>query len=165
MKKAQLISQVFIYIVAVLVTAFILGFGYKAIASFKEKAGQASELKLRNDMTNAVKTISSDYGSVRVMDIRVPGGYNEVCFVKTYNGFPSDQSAATIADYPIIKNSIDSNSEDNVFLVDNIERSSFAIGKIDPDPDFLCAKIPSGILRLKLEGMGDHTRISALPLG
>ena len=52
-----------------------------------------------------------------------------------------------------------------MFLVDNIERSSFAIGKIDPDPDFLCAKIPSGILRLKLEGMGDHTRISALPLG
>ena len=61
---------------------------------------------------------------------------------------------------PIIKESIRSNSELNVFLMDHGVRRSFSIGKTSVDNDVLCIKPQNSQIILRLEGAGDHAKIA-----
>ena len=61
---------------------------------------------------------------------------------------------------PIIKDSILSNTGNNVFLVDKIAKESFDAGKISVEPDVLCIRAVSGKISLKLEGKGSHAALS-----
>ena len=162
MKTGQLMGQIFIYILAVILTAVILGYGYKAVVTFKQKSEQVSYIQFKTELQNAVESITSDFGSVKILDLSVPGNFEEVCFVKTY---PSDiPETITNNKYPIISDSTSSNVEKNVFLVETLTKESFYIGKINVDPDLYCINVLSGRVRLRLEGMGDHTKISKMPL-
>src|SRR3989338_9617552 len=84
MKKAQLYGHIFIYILTVMVTSFILIYGYNAIKNFQDKTNQASCIKFRNDLQAAVYTITSDYGTVKRKDLDMCSNYNKICFVETY---------------------------------------------------------------------------------
>ena len=156
MRKGQLIGQIFIYIIAIILVAFILGYGYKAVVSFRQKSEQVSYIKFKTELQNAVETITSDFGSVKVIDLSVPRNFERVCLVKSYPSLPTLSGTNN----PIIEDSVNSGVERNVFLVENIAKDSFYVGKIDVSPDLYCVDIVSGIVRLRLEGKGDHTLIS-----
>ena len=65
MRKSQLYSQIFVYILSIILISFIMVYGYNAVQSFKKRAEQVSCLKFKNDLANAVDSISSDFGSVK----------------------------------------------------------------------------------------------------
>ena len=120
MRKSQLYSQVFIYILTVALISFILIYGYNSVQNFKKRAEQVSCLKLKNDLVNAVEIISSEFGSVIRKDLQVCNNYPKVCFVESFENpvLPSNMD-------PIIKDSILSNTGRNVFLVENTAKDSF----------------------------------------
>ena len=155
MRKSQLYSQIFIYILTIVLVSFILVYGYNSIQSFKQRAEQVSCLKFRNDLVNAVETISSEFGSVIRKDLQVCNSYPEVCFVESFESpaLPNNID-------PIIKDSILSNTGRNVFLVRDTAKESFYAGKISVEPDLLCIKTVSGKVSLRLEGNGNHVLIS-----
>lgn len=162
MKKGQLIGQIFIYILAIILIAFVLGYGYKTIAGFRQKTEQASYIKFRNELQNAIKAISTDFGSVKIVQLDMPSNYKEVCFVRNHENFPVSFSAAG---YPIIEDSVNSGIEKNVFLVQETVKESFYVGKITLiilgiDKDFYCAPVLNGKVKLRLEGKGNHALIS-----
>ena len=156
-KNSQLYSQIFIYILTLILIAFILIYGYNAIQNFRGRADQVACLKLKNDMVNSIELISSEFGSIKRKDFQLCGNYKKVCFVETYENpnIPNDVD-------PIIKDSVLSNAGKNVFLVEDIAKESFYVGKISVDPDVLCINAVNNRISLKLEGKGNHVSLSEL---
>lgn len=164
MKKSQIYSQIFIYILALVLTSVILIYGYNAIQNFNKRANQVCFLKFKNDLSNAIESITSDYGSVKKKDLQLCSGYNKVCFVESFE--PLSQSSRQNPESnvnsldPIIKDSIASNTEKNVFLVDKIAKESFYAGNISVAGDVLCIDPKNNEISLRLEGMGNHVKLS-----
>ena len=155
MNKGQFVGQIFIYVLAVIITAIVLGYGYKAVVTFKEKSDQVSYIQFKTNLQNDIESITSDFGTVEIKLYSIPLNFKEVCFVKNY---PSLKTLSN-TEHPIIEDSVNSKVEKNVFLVENIAKDSFYAGKIDVEKDLYCINTANGKLRLRLEGMGDHTKI------
>ena len=85
MKKAQIQAQVFVYVLAMLVIALVLLYGYRSINTMKERANQVDLLAFKNDMTKSIEKVSNDYGTVRVPTFNIPKEYKEVCFIDIDN--------------------------------------------------------------------------------
>jgi len=154
-RKSQLYGQIFVYILTIILVAFVLAYGYKSIKDFRDRAEKVCELKFKNDLSNSIKTISSDYGSVKRKDLQLCASYQQVCFVETYEK-PNMPSGID----PIIKDSMLSNTGRNVFLVDDSAKESFYAGNLSVEPDVLCIKAIDNKISLRLEGRGDHTSLS-----
>lgn len=155
MKKSQIQSQIFIYVLAMVLVSMILVFGYKAINNFRDRAEKVACLKLKNDLTNAVEGIIGDYGTVKKKQFDMCSNYNQICFVESQGevNLPNNVD-------PIIKDSVLDKTGNNVFLVDKIAEETYNIGKISVDPDVLCIKTRDGKVMLKLEGKGNFVIIS-----
>jgi len=155
MRKSQLYSHIFVYILTILLISFILVYGYNAVQDFKQRAERVQCLKFMKDLQNAVESISSDFGSIKRKDLQLCGGYAQVCFIESVQS-PNLPGGID----PIIKDSILSNTGDNVFLVEKIAKDSFYTGKISVKPDVLCIKAVDGKISLRLEGKGNHVLLS-----
>ncbi|MBI2541139.1 hypothetical protein HYV80_00315 [Candidatus Woesearchaeota archaeon] len=153
--KAQLYGQIFIYVLTVILISFILVYGYNAIHNFKSRAEQVSCLKSKNDLVNAIESISTDFGSVKKKEIQLCAGYSKVCFIES---FESPNLPSNID--PIIKDSVMSNTGRNVFLGESTAKESFYAGKISVEPDVLCINAVNGKALIRLEGKGNHASIS-----
>ena len=153
--KAQIYGQIFIYILTIILISFILFYGYNAVQNFKKRAEQVCLLKFKNDIVNAVESISSDFGSVKRKDLELCAGYTQVCFVETFESpvLPGNTD-------PIIIDSILSNTGKNTFLVEKIAKESFFAGKISVEPDVLCINSINSKISITLEGKGNHAFIS-----
>ena len=153
--KAQIYGQIFIYILTIILISFILFYGYNAVQNFKKRAEQVCLLKFKNDIVNAVESISSDFGSVKRKDLELCAGYTQVCFVETFESpvLPGNTD-------PIIIDSILSNTGKNTFLVEKIAKESFFAGKISVEPDVLSINSINSKISITLEGKGNHAFIS-----
>lgn len=154
-KKSQIYGQIFIYILTLVLVSFILVYGYNAIQNFKKRADEVACLKFKNDLSNAVKSISSDFGSVKIKEFQICPPYTRVCFVETFAS-PNLPSSTD----PVIRNSVSSNTGKNAFLAENIAKEPFYAGNISVEPDVLCISSAGSKVRLKLEGRGNHVLLS-----
>ena len=159
MKRSQIYSQVFVYILALLVISLILAYGYRFVHNFQQRANQVSCYKFENDLKNAVQRLSSDYGAVERKDLELCSPYEEICFVESF-GTPSMPNNVD----PVIKSDISSHLAtkdwDNVFLMENVAKSFFDAGKISVEPNVLCLNATNGKISLRVEGKGNHVVIS-----
>jgi len=164
-RKSQLYSQIFAYILAIVIISFIIVYGYTAVSNFKNRAEQVACLKLKSDLQAAIESISTDFGTVKRKDIQLCAGYREICFVEGYEDFDINTPAIynptpyPVPIDPIIKDSIKSETGRNVFLVDNIAKDSFYVGNISVYDDVYCIKAVNNEVSLRLEGKGDHTEL------
>tara|TARA_Y100000310_G_C20674219_1_gene812001 strand:- start:980 stop:1447 length:468 start_codon:yes stop_codon:yes gene_type:complete len=154
--KAQLIGQVFIYVITIVIVSFILLLGYNAISSFNEKANQVSFLQFKNDLQNTVESLSFDFGSVKIRNFVLPDNIKLVCLVKNFPNMPSLSGT----DYPIIENSVNSGVNKNVFLISQNIEESFYIENIDLSEDLFCKPVVGSEIKFKIEGLGDHALLS-----
>lgn len=160
MRRAQLYSQIFIYILTIVVVGFILVYGYRTITGIRDKANQVMLLQFEKDARSIIQSITSDFGSVVRKELNVDEKTTLVCFIDNYENFDRTNPKSDGAINPIIKESIRSNSELNVFLMDHGVRRSFSIGKTSVDNDVLCIKPQNSQIILRLEGAGDHAKIA-----
>lgn len=154
-QKSQIYGQIFIYILTIVLVSFILVYGYNAVQNFKNRADEVACLKFKNDLSNAVESISSDFGSVKIKEFHLCPPYTKVCFVETFAS-PNLPSSTD----PLIRDSISSNTGKNVFLVENIAKEPFYAGNISVEPDVLCISSAGNKVRLKLEGRGNYVLLS-----
>ena len=156
MRQSQLYGQIFIYILTITLVAIILIYGYSSIKRLQNTAEKVACVKFKNDMQNAVETIQSDFGSVRKEEIELCSNYKKACFV---NSFPVINKFSITTD-PFIKDSLLSETGNNIFLVDNVAKESFYGGNISVDTDVLCIDDINNKISLRLEGLGDHVLLS-----
>jgi hypothetical protein len=157
MKKAQIIGQVFIYVITIIVFGIVLLYGYRAIGNMSNKADQVMLIQLKKDIANAVD--KTDYGSVVKYDLTLPGKFNEVCFVD----LSSDANNAMQTNYPLVYDSWRDKVSANMFLIEDkgtIE-SSYIGNIIIDDPYYFCTKGTQGRLSVRLEGKGTKVRLSS----
>lgn len=165
-KKSQIYGHIFIYILTIIIVAFILIYGYTAIQNFKDRTEQVANIKFNNDMNNAVKGLIGDYGSVIKKEIEVGDETKLVCFAESFENFDRQNPQAinseglAIALDPIIKDSIVSNAEKNVFLLEKYVKKLFYVGKVSVDSDVMCIQPFNNKLILRMESLGDHVHIS-----
>lgn len=159
-KESQIYDQIFIYLLTIILVSFILVYGYNAVKDFRTRTDAISCLKFKNDLSNAVESILSDFGSVKRKDFHVCSDYKQVCFIETFTEFNRDSPQSNMIPInPIVKDSIKSSVDSNVFLINDLPES-FYIGNISVDADIFCINAVSKLISLRLEGRGSHVLLS-----
>ena len=163
--KAQIIGQIFIFILAGLVFILIVTYGYKAIQYFIERQEQVVLVDFRTDLEISIEGVKRDYGTIRKVNLKLPSKYLGVCFFD-YTSDTCDPGTPTTnpklelpgqtmsvkwaEDACKIKNS-------NVFIIPRTQDYDFK--DIEIDKGYVC--IPNtGVITLKLEGTGRTAKIS-----
>jgi len=181
-KKAIGIEQVFVFMIAALTFALIMIFGYKAISGFLESGEEVEFVQFKNNLEGDIKTIYTEYNSVRIKEFDLPAKFQQVCFVDmdySWEDHPDElqQLCATdLAACELVEEARLGLSEgrcetgygcvdQNVFLKPQaavpIKVYLISILGDDEEPGgFICPPINAGSFSLVLEGKGDHTELS-----
>ena len=155
-KKGQIVGQIFIYVLAIVVMGAILIFGYNAIADFRSKSSQVSTIRIQSDVSSAIESLSSDFGSVKKKEIFLDE-YSSLCLVESFDSPVLSELGVD----PLIRDSVQSGTGKNAFLLKDTVEASFEVDSVSVDPDLVCFEARSNRVELRLEGMGDHVKISA----
>lgn len=160
-RKAQMEpTQIFLFVLAAIIAAGVLLFGYNYIQKMGAQGKEIDIQKFKTTLKNEVTELSADYGSVRKLALDVPSGFTEVCFVSS-SKVNAGNSAGVDSDKPIIIDSILSKQQKNVFLYPD-GKTSFYVGEIvvDAATGFDCYSKAGGQIVLKLKGVGKKVEIS-----
>lgn len=162
-KRSQVSSQIFIYVIAIIIFSFVLVYGYNAIKGFKERGEQILYIKFKTDMTSIVNRISSDYGTLKREEFFLGGEYSKVCFLQTHEP-PDPAILEGFVGDKLVKDIVLGKVDQNIFLFTNTLQESFDAGEIDvinpPNGGYLCIDTINGKLKVQFEGKGDHALIS-----
>jgi len=186
MKKAQIQTQVFVYLLSLVIVGLVLLYGYKAITGFKDRQESVSLIEFEGQMENLITSMKSRPDSLKKISVTVPGSFKYVCFGDNYEGGAGNEPK--LGDQNVCEGALrphsDSKVEDSDFAVDNaIEAGTaniflvpdgadnFLMGSIDvvdtqTGPGVLtstgcvCIERTGGEVILKVEGLGDGVKIS-----
>ncbi len=156
--KSQIIGGVFIYLFSAIVIGVILIFGYNSITKTNETMQQSNIESIKNDISSDIKFMKSDYGSSKKVSYAIPQNA-ELCL------FDLEKKDEILADerlgqYPLIKDSLESNSKKNVFLTSPSIFEPLYAGDIDiNEPYFYCFKPIAGKVSFVIEGKGNRTLV------
>ncbi len=81
MKRSQIQSQLFIYILTIIVIGTIFLFGFKWISNLMETKEEIDITKFRIDLENKFRNIRDKYDTWQGFEFLVPEGIDRVCFV------------------------------------------------------------------------------------
>ncbi|MBN2422454.1 hypothetical protein JXB41_04465 [Candidatus Woesearchaeota archaeon] len=132
MKKAQISSQVFIYILAAVILSITLIFGYKMINTFRINAELSTINDFEFELESTVNELSDEWGSVKRETFSLPGSITHLCM--SNSGIHELISSDIV--YPdihplvlsLIQDSIESKILKNIFLIEeNKIKDSFFI--------------------------------------
>ncbi|MCK4500308.1 hypothetical protein KAU11_07410 [Candidatus Babeliales bacterium] len=163
MKKAQIQSQIFVYVLAMIIIGAILLYGYKSINMMRDKGEQIDLLSFKTDIEQEISKMSADYGSARHLTLKIPHGFEEVCFIDlTKNPLTEIQRL-----HPLVYESW-ADKTANIFLIKDLaeefqlvqEGENYLI-EID-NPGFLCIPIKNNRITIRLEGLGGKARLSQI---
>lgn len=154
-RKAQIMGQVFVMILAAAIFILILSYGYKAIAGFGKQSEMVAFIEFQTQIEGAVKSIRQDYGSVKKLELILPSKYTEICLVELEKDPHPDFEQI----HPRMYDSWVSGTQ-NVFLTP-MEDSPITTANIYVGLDgYLCLPIVGGKIELRLEGLGDMAGIT-----
>ncbi len=160
--KAQIMGQVFIFLLGILLATLILLYGYRAISGFIGGTQRISLVKFKTNLESAVRTISTQYGDVDKLELNLPSTYQKVCFVQTgYAGLSTGLCSNTHQDYdPIICDVWTTPGNDqNVFLIPMAE-SPIKVLPLEIDGGYICVSSIQGRVTIRLQGLGNRTKVS-----
>jgi len=165
-KKAQL-NQVFTIIATLLIAGVIILVGAKAIGGTMKSKCTTDLVTFQNDISQAIKD-NNHYGSVTGEKFRAPCKYTTLCLVNTeairektsLNSFPDELSSEAKF---LIKNSVESGTEQNIFLIssDETKPAGFASELMVEGGDVLCIPSKAGDFSMTMYGQGRTTKIKS----
>lgn len=172
-KKAQIISQVFVLILAAIVFILILSYGYSALNNIWQRSEQVAFIDFSTTLQSEVKAISLSYGSVKKLDLSgLPTKYKTICVVtgekkdRTADSRSGAQLEGLPLAYPLIYELYEPGGA-NVFFVPSAPQN-IKLPNIEasPNPDgsgtkkWFCIPVDRGDVTLRLEGLGNSVRVS-----
>lgn len=156
--KGQVSSQVFVYILAVVIAGIILLVGTKVIGTLVGTGKSFNLERVKSDFMSSVEVSSRQYGSIKKVKLEVPANFDTVCFADSREEDGKFKASllgnSLLSEYPLIKNSIENNAKENVFILKgNKIEESFEAGPLDVEEDFICIE-NTGAIELWLKGIG-----------
>jgi hypothetical protein len=158
-KKAQIIGQVFIFILAGLIFILIITYGYKAIQYFLERQEQVMLVDFRTDLEIAIEGVKRDYGTVRKVELRLPSKYSGVCFFDAVGCAKTTPKLVLPTHEIIVEWAQDACAikSANVFTVPR--DLDLSLPDVQVDTGYIC--IPNtGKITARMEGTGKKAKIS-----
>ena len=170
-RKAQIIGQVFIFIMALLVAGLVILFGVSFIKDYLAKQDQVLLADFVRQVENDVK--KTGYGSIEIDTFRFPKNYDEICFVDfevtsvTDPGLNPRVSSEVATRGGVVspefnkdlflintQGTPDNTADDSIF--------SAAVGKVKvSDPKYYhCISSSQGTLKLRFEGVKGGVQVS-----
>ncbi len=177
-KKAEMQSQIFIYILAMVIGVGILLYGYNAIKGFKTQADDVLMIQFENGIKNDLKTISFESTKVKTYDL--PSQVLQICFssegvdaIDVQKEEVRQLSLKKNYKYPLISAAIgdylqsgSKGTTNNIFVYPNGEKAFFTGVKLEFDKTstgdsvlFKCFDVKSSILTIKIKGKGNTVLI------
>jgi len=157
--KAQIIGQVFVYILAGLVFILILAYGYRAVTYFIERQEQVVLIDFRTDLESAVEGVKRDYGTVRKVQLKLPSKYQGVCFLDPITC--ANETPELILPYQTVKapwtQEACSVKNANVFIIPHT--LDIPLPDLQVDGGYVCIPNLNGIT-VRLEGTGRKAKAS-----
>ncbi|MFW6046921.1 MAG: hypothetical protein ACOCP4_03935 [Candidatus Woesearchaeota archaeon] len=177
-KKSQIHTEVFVYILALIIVSFIVVYGYNAARNFQERTKQVSLLTFKTEMEGTISSYVGDYGSRRrIDDITVPSGFNEICFIDLDVGLDQitstdsnlqDHKEKFLDEYPLLTSSWYNDVSANIFLLRNgIPQFILYVPNLDVRPDdelpsnafYDCEDISGRRIDFWIEGKGSSVEV------
>jgi len=158
-KYGQLHTQIFIYIFAIIIVSILLILGYKYFFVIKENLAKSNIAVIQNKLTSDLKTISTEYGSIKKVSYSVKN-LNLLCLVDLTKKVTILESEE-IKFHPLVKDSIASGAKKNIFAFDKSILSSYYVKElgITTYPYFKCIRTKNGIIEFNILGKGDKAII------
>jgi hypothetical protein len=160
-------SEIFIYILALVVASLIFLYGYSAITKMKKQTDTVALAQFKQDLPNLIKSLGYDFGTEKKETMDVPSGYTQVCFVQLEEDGGDPGQNAVLNDmssgYGVIANSVRDGVKNNVFLMGNGAAEPFYGGKIslpDADRSFRCFNVVDGKIGIVLKSLGKTVEVS-----
>ncbi len=157
--KAQVHSQVFVYLLALVVVGVIALIGFQSINSILQKKSMIEMATFKKDFANAVAD-NTNWNEVNNIKFRLPDKAVAICFY--------DEKATTPGSLKYQKEIIKGLSgNNNVFIIkkekpisaENVE--AFHVDKLRLNHKYLCIDAPGGVATIRMTGLGvKGTRIS-----
>ena len=119
MLRKSSIETVFIYAISAIVVILILYFGYRGVTGFQKANDEGIIERTQMRMTSDISELSIHYGSTAKMSYDLTKNFNRICFVDL-NLDPINASKRDYVlnqSFPLIMDSVQSNSTNNVFFV------------------------------------------------
>lgn len=167
--KGQIIGQAFIFILAAILFSLILLFGYRAISRIGETQSEVELIEFKDGLSSAVGKVRLDYGSVKKYSLKIPDMFKEVCLIDLafMTGLQGGKKLEALKNVkPLIVDAIEAGTDQNVFT-NPFSKTPITIGAIETGnakefgyPAYMCIKNTGVVIDLRLEGLGDRTRIS-----
>jgi len=171
-KKAQIMGQVFVYILALIIFSAVLMYGYNAIKNFSQQSEEILITQLTNEIRTSVEKIESQYGSVEKLKLDVSGSFDQVCFVDTRDGCANRPhnldcmgDDLTVEEYPLICDSWKDCTGENMFVMEGKSVKGYNIGSLAVKPQqggerFFCSNVTLPRTLFRLRGTGEYAEIS-----
>ncbi|MFH1408909.1 MAG: hypothetical protein ABIH34_03305 [Nanoarchaeota archaeon] len=164
--KAQVQSQIFVYILALVIISLLLLFSWRWIQTFSDNKDNVILAQLQKELKQSISKISYHPGDIEKKTLSLPSGYTEACFV--------DKDAETVDETdlptdipPLIRDSVIAGDPANAFLAGDSIQPLGDIGVIDlvdddpTDPTLIeCFPVDSGKIIIRLESKGDSVMVS-----
>lgn len=155
-KKAQFFGRPVVWIIAVIMIAMILFFGYRAITKSIQTGCLVQLTLFEKRLISDLESMYNQEGSVVEKDYIVPCGVEKIYFVD----IDKDVSFSSLSNYPEIMDNVKSGTEKNVFMIKgNKVYDSFSADIEIAYPYYDCYITKNGALGLFLEGKAGKTGI------
>jgi len=155
MKKAQTVTQVFVFLFALIVTSAVLLLGYNMISGLMQNQQKVDIVMFEKELS-IIKEVSNEYGSLKNLDLLLPSGFSEMCFIDLREEGSTGKS--------IVDNSWDSKVKKDIFLIPGGGVSFYSNATLTFDnANYLCVKASGGKVKIAVEGKGGYALIKERP--
>jgi hypothetical protein len=170
-KRAEIASQVVIYIIGLVVISLLLLLGYRAYGTLNEKKCAVQDTSFQTELQAKIES-DRPRGTVRIETFTLPCDADEVCFVSRiltdqFDGTNPDATGTDFATDPlasrhtVIAQSVLSGEDTNVFVHTQdgyrpLQQFQKAAAVVLPTGEAIRCISPedSGVLRIKFNGQG-----------
>jgi hypothetical protein len=167
--KSQINSQILVYILAVIIMALVLAFGYKAINDMKVKAADIELITFRSNIQTEISKLAPQYETINVLSLKIPTKFREICFVDLNFATRPGGNEPSIPDtYPVIRDLVpgmlNGVEQKNLFLCPKCTDQLYVGNIIIKDESdqlvgFRCFPVRNGIIKLTVKGRGNGVTI------
>lgn len=158
-KRGMFEGRIVVYISAGILAVLFLVFGYRMMGSIGEKGEQAFLAEFKTKLDRDIGSVGFDIGSVKIGKYGVPSTFDEICFVDLRYVDVSE-----LENYSIIKDSVESGANKNVFLMgeDGFETMYIEDLGVFYWPHYSCLSTRTGKIELEIEGVGHGAAVKVM---
>jgi len=143
-----------------IIVGLVLLYGYNAIKGFREKQEKVSLIETQKQIENTIKSMSSEYDSIKTERLQLPPNFKSICFVdKDYMGSSAAECPGITPDSEaIVKDAIQAGTA-NIFLVPD-GTINYKIGNLQVSEGCICIKKTGSEAIFRIRGLGNGVEIS-----